>query len=163
MRKLFLLHLVLIATLLPVTTACNQEPASCPTIDNSYMLNYRYLDGDACDVGPYLISVDGGGSGVKNTTDRRADVTIYTEVQLSGCSLRLQVDIINNRSDLQESTVQGNLTVYNVNRISGVANGIKYDLDGKVQCEGQFELTLEPPPPDPITNTGTGGMAAPML
>jgi hypothetical protein len=126
------------------------------------LLNYRYLDGDgtACAIGPYQLTVDGGGSGVKNTTDRRADVTLYTEVHLRGCSLSLQVDVTDTKTTANMSSVAGDLTVYSVNNISGVGVGTKYSSDGRsVECQGQYEMTLQPPPMDtssmPIAGTIT--------
>lgn len=146
MRSLSVLTLGLSCLLLSTITACNSEPPSCPVISDDYMLTYRYLDGAACDIGPYLITVDGGGAGVKNTTDNRNDVIIETEVHLRGCSLSLGVNVTNTKTTLAMSSVSGNLTVYNVSNISGVGSGAKYDANGKVECTGEFEMILAPPP-----------------
>ena len=162
MRSLSVLTLVLSSLLLPTTTGCNTEPPRCPVINNDYMLTYHYLDGSACDIGPYLITVDGGGSGVKNTTDNRNDVIIDTEVHLRGCSLSLQVDVTNTKTALAMSSVAGNLTVYNVSNISGIGNGAKFSADGQVECQGEFEMILEPPPMSTSTMP-IAGMQAPSL
>lgn len=129
-----------------LATGCTPEPASCRAVEGEFWAEYTYMGGttlpgtNTCPVGPYLLTVDGGGSGTKNLTTNFPNRSITTDLVLKGCDVGLQVTVNTTGGD-PIAVVDGDMRIINNDLLMGTVRGQATDGSGQ-WCDASFEARL---------------------